>query len=596
MNRWWLRLASYARARPRGALALIGLVLLGVALEALLPWPLKLIVDHVLTDEPIPGAVAWIAGLPGAGSAAGLLGWLALSMLLLFGAGQAVQLARSLLQADFSARMQYRLAGDVFERLQSLSLVYHAKSRKGDLAHRVAMDTACVPTLVTGVALSLFTALLTLAVLMAIMWRLDPVLASVAAGVALPMGVLMRWLGPRMSERAYQQQQLQGEIWSVAEQTLSSLPVVQAFAREEHEGLRFRRVSTRTIRSAMRLLASQLQFKVGVDGCIVLGTAAVMVIGGWQVLRGSSSLGTLVVFFSYLTALYAPLVSLAYLSSTFADAAGSARRVIEVLDARDSVCEASGATPLPSPARGHVRLEGIVFGYEPGRPVLKGISLELIPGETVALVGATGAGKSTLVSLIPRLFDPCEGRVLLDGADVRAATLASVRERVALVLQDPFLLPLSIAQNIAYGRSHASRAQIVASARAAQAHEFISKLPKGYDTLVGERGATLSGGERQRIAIARALLKDAPILILDEPTSALDAETEKSLLEAFDTLMRGRTTFIIAHRLSTLRKAERIVVLDEGRVVESGTHQQLLAGNGIFRRFHHIQFSDARTA
>jgi ATP-binding cassette, subfamily B, bacterial len=567
MKRSWPRLGSYTRSQARGLAAILGLVLLGVALEALVPWPLKLIVDHVLTGAPLPGLVAWMELLPAAATSAGLLAWLAFAFFLILAAGQAVQLAKALIQAEVASRMQYNLAESVFEHLQALSLTYHGKAKKGDLVRRVNADTQCVPTLVMGV-LSIVTSLLTLIVLFAIMWRLDPVLAFVAAAVALPMGALMRLLGPRMTERAYRQQQLQGEIWSIAEQTLTALPAVQAFGREEHESVRFKGVSSRTIQSYMRTLASELQFRIGVDGSVALGTAAVMVIGGWQVLGASSSLGTLIVFLSYLTALYAPLVALAYVSSTFASAAGSARRVTEVLDARDMVRDAPGAEPLPNPARGHVRLEGIVFGYEPGRPVLKEISLEVMPGETVALVGATGAGKTTLVSLIPRLFDPWEGRVLVDGRDVRAATLSSVRARVALVLQDPFLLPVSIADNIAYARPDASREAIVAAAVAANADGFIRRLPNGYDELIGERGVTLSGGQRQRLAIARALLKNASLLILDEPTAALDAGTEALVMEAIERLSCGRTTIVIAHRLATVRRADRVVALDSGRLAE----------------------------
>ena len=319
MKRSWPRLGSYTRSQGRGLAAVLGLVLLGVALEALGPWPLKLIVDHVLTGAPLPGLVAWMELLPAAATSAGLLAWLAFAFFLILAAGQAVQLAKALIQAQVASRMQYNLAENVFEHLQALSLTYHGKAKKGDLVRRVNADTQCVPTLVMGV-LSIVTALLTLIVLFAIMWRLDPVLAYVAAAVALPMGALMRLLGPRMTERAYQQQQLQGEIWSIAEQTLTALPAVQAFGREEHERVRFKGVSSRTIQSYMRTLASELQFRIGIDGSVALGTAAVMVIGGWQVLRASSSLGTLIVFLSYLAALYAPLVALAYFSSTFASA------------------------------------------------------------------------------------------------------------------------------------------------------------------------------------------------------------------------------------------------------------------------------------
>jgi len=238
-----------------------------------------------------------------------------------------------------------------------------------------------------------------------------------------------------------------------------------------------------------------------------------------------------------------------------------------------------------------VRIEGVTFGYEPGRATLKGVTLEARPGETVALVGPTGAGKSTLVSLVPRFFDPWQGRVTIDGVDVRDAKLSSVRAQVALVLQEPFLLPLTVAENIAYGRPGATREQVVAAAVAARADDFIRRLPKGYDTVIGEHGATLSGGERQRLSIARALLKDAPILILDEPTSALDAGTESSLLEALEALMAGRTTFIVAHRLSTIRGADRVVVLEDGEVVETGTHEELMAARRTYHRMHTLQFA-----
>jgi ATP-binding cassette subfamily B protein/subfamily B ATP-binding cassette protein MsbA len=276
---------------------------------------------------------------------------------------------------------------------------------------------------------------------------------------------------------------------------------------------------------------------------------------------------------------------------TINSAAGSARRVMEILDTPQEVENKPGAHSLAS-VKGNVRFENVTFGYESDRPILRDINLQADAGQTVAIVGATGAGKSTLLSLIPRFFDPWHGTVSIDGQDVRDIELKSLRSQVGIVLQEPFLFPISIAENIAYGKPNAARKEIEQAARDANAHQFIEQLAEGYDTVIGERGATLSGGERQRISIARALLKNAPILILDEPTSALDAQTESLLLEALERLMKGKTTFIIAHRLSTIRNADQILVLENGQIVETGTHSQLLANNGLYSLFHNIQFQN----
>jgi ATP-binding cassette subfamily B protein/subfamily B ATP-binding cassette protein MsbA len=376
------------------------------------------------------------------------------------------------------------------------------------------------------------------------------------------------------------------------EQTLSAIPVVQAFGREGHAERRFRAVNEELIRAALSTSAVQLKFKVLMGLTTTLGTAAIVWLGASHVLDGKLTVGGVLVFLSYLASLYAPLESLMYTSSTIQGAAGSARRVIEVLATQQEVKDSPAAQPLDA-VRGHVALENVAFGYEQGRPVLHDVSLDVPPGQVVAIVGATGAGKTTLVSLIPRFFDAWQGRVLLDGSDVRDLQLKSLRRNVALVLQEPFLFPLTIAENIAYGRPEASREEIEVAARAANAHAFVMALPKGYDTRVGERGATLSGGERQRLSIARAFLMDAPVLILDEPTSALDAATERLLLDALHRLIEGRTTLIIAHRLSTVRNADRIVVVHEGRIVEEGTHEALLTLNGRYAHLHDVQMGPA---
>ncbi len=585
MTRWWARLLPYALPYRVELSLIIILMLAGVGLTLLLPWPLKLIVDYVLTGEPLPATLGWISLLPGSAVPAALLAWLVGSTILLFVATQLVQVGQAYLRNRVGNRMKYALGATVFEHLQGLSLRFHARSRSGDLVRRVTTDSSCVQELLFSVVLPLLTSLTTVVAMFAVMWNMDYFLSLVALFSVLPLPVLMRYFTERMTSRSYRQQVLEGEMMSLAEQSMTALPVVQAFGREEHEERRFEGHARRTIKAYLGAIVSQLQFKVGVSATTAVGTAVIMLIGGMHVLHGGLTVGSLLVFLTYLASLYTPMEGIAYLSSGFAAAAARAQRIFEVLDSEEGVRERAGAEPLPacSPGQcGHVRLEGVTFGYEAGRPVLSGITLEGRPGETIALVGATGAGKSTLVSLIPRFFDPWEGRVLVDGRDVRDVQLASLRSRVALVLQEPFLLPLTVAQNIAYGRPEAGREAVVAAARTANAEEFIERLPDGYETVLGERGATLSGGQRQRLAIARALLKDAPILILDEPTSALDAQTEALLLEALERLMAQRTTFIIAHRLSTIQAADRIAVLEAGRLVETGTHQELVARGGVY--------------
>jgi ATP-binding cassette subfamily B protein/subfamily B ATP-binding cassette protein MsbA len=311
-----------------------------------------------------------------------------------------------------------------------------------------------------------------------------------------------------------------------------------------------------------------------------------------RVLDGRLTVGTALVFLAYLASLQWQLSAFATMYATLQSAGASVDRVMDVLTENEAVPERPDARPLP-PVRGEVVIEDVVFGYRPDEPVLRRVSIAAAAGDVIAIVGSTGAGKSTLVGLIPRLFDPTAGRVLIDGYDVRDVQLESLRKQVAVVLQEPFLLPVSVLENIGLGRPDASRSEIEAAARAANAHQFIAALPHGYDTVIGERGATLSGGERQRIAIARALLKDAPILILDEPTSALDAESEGAIVDALQRLMRGRTTFIVAHRLSTIRNATTVVVLEDGQVIEQGPAHSLLLRGGRYSQLHRLQFAES---
>jgi len=581
---------GYAARRWLALATVVLSLLLKVGLDVLKPWPMLFLVDYVLQTRVMPGWVrTLVEALPGPHTPSALIGWSIGATIVLFLLGWAVGLAQTCAGISLGQRMVYDLAADVFARLQELSLRFHTQGSVGDNIRRVTADCACVATILRDALLPAASSCVSLVVMFLILWKLSPLLTLLALVVVPFMALVFRRYAQPMLEGSYRQQEVEGRIYEVVEQTFSAMPVVQAFGREKWNEERFARATGDTLAVTLSLTRLQLRFKILIGFATAFGTATILWFGTKLALDGEFSIGSILLFLSYLGSLYAPIEAVMYSTSTIQGAAGSAQRVREVLNARREVTDQPNAPELLA-ARGHLVLEGVTFGYEADRPVLRDISLEARPGETIALVGATGAGKSTLVSLIPRFIDPWQGRVLVDGHDVREVKLKSLRSQVGIVLQEPFLFPLTIGENIAYGRPHAALADIEAAARAANAHEFIAKLPEGYQTVIGERGATLSVGQRQRLSIARALLKNAPILILDEPTSALDAETEQALLDALQHLTRDRTTFIIAHRLSTVRRANRIVVLHEGRIVETGTHDQLLAAGGAFARFHSLQF------
>ena len=592
MTSWAYRLARYARPELRGLIALVCLLLLGAGLTALVPWPLKLIVDHVLPGEPLPTPVAWLEQLPGAAVPSGTLAWLAIATVLLFLANEGIGSLQRYLEAGLGERLTYALGEALFAELQRFSPRNLRPFRTGDLVRRVIIDSACVRALVGGVVTPALTSLAVFVAMFLVMWHLDPTLTMICLLGVVPLVIAIRANYARMAQHTYVHQEMEGRIMSLAEQTLGALPVVQAFAQEAAEDRRFHAMSAETIRAYLRTLAAQLRFRISVSATTAGATALIMGFGGWRVLEGELTIGGLLVFLAYLAALYGPLESLTLLSEHYATARARARRVLEVVDRTPDVQEVSETCPLPSALReekGRLTVEGLSFGYEPDQLVLSDVSFEVPPGETLAVVGLSGAGKSTLACLIARLLDPTKGRIAVDGVDIRCFTLADWRGAVAVVFQEPFLLPMSVADNIAYGRLGASRQEIIAAARAAGADGFVSRLPRGYDTIIGERGADFSGGERQRIAIARALLKDAPIVILDEPTAALDVATEAQVLTALDRLTAGKTTIIIAHRLSTVRRADRIAVLDGGRILELGSHEELVAAAGRYARFYALQ-------
>jgi ATP-binding cassette subfamily B protein/subfamily B ATP-binding cassette protein MsbA len=564
-------------------------MLFKIGLDVLKPWPMIFLVDYVLQGKiTSPIFPRLVAHLPGAHTPENLVAWAVGATVLIFLLSWSVGLANAYANITLGQRMVYDLATDLFAKLQQLSLHFHLRQSVGDNIRRVTTDCMCVAIIVKDALLPVISALISLVIMFAILWRIDATLTLLALAVVPYMAMVFHLYAQRMMDGSYQQQEIEGRVYNIVEQTFSAIPAVQAFGREGLNDQRFKQATRDALAAALSLTNVQLQFKILIGLATAVGTAGILWVGTQHALR-ELSLGGILLFLSYLGSLYAPLETMMYSTSTIQGAAGSARRVREILQAKQEVRDKPGAPALSS-VRGHVQIEKVTFGHDPGRPILRNVSLEARPGETVAIVGATGAGKSTLVSLVPRFFDPWEGRVVLDGRDVREVQLRSLRRHIALVLQEAFLFPLTIAENIAYGRPGATLAEIEAAARAANAHEFILRLPDGYQTIIGERGATLSGGERQRISIARALLKDAPVLILDEPTSALDVVTEGGLLDALDRLTQGRSTLIIAHRLSTIRRANRIVALKDGQIAEIGTHDELLARGGVYAGFFHTQF------
>ena len=595
MTGWWSLFTRLARPQAGGFVGLLVLATLTAGIEAVKPWPMKLLIDSSLGDAPLPLAASWITSLPGAGGRRGLLVWLAAGTVLLLALLWLVRMADSYLRSGVGSRISYALGVELFQRLQRMSMRFHGEYPTGDLVRRVTGDSQCARDLAIGVGLPLLTATAQLGVMIWLMLELDARLTLVAlAGAPLLLWSLRKLSGP-MTELNYEHLTTQGALVGLAERTLSGMPVVQAFGREDDEQRSFDKVLDQSGRAYLRTIRSQLQFQFSIDGTAAMGSSLVLMTGAYWALGGGLTVGALVVFLSYVQSLFAPLNELASSTRGYSAARAAVRRVMEVLRSSDEIRDQPGALILAAgKVRGKISFENVTFGYEPNRPVLESVSFQLEPGQTVAFVGASGAGKTTLAMLLLRLFDPWQGYITLDGVDLRRIKIDSLRTQVAIMLQEPFLLPLSVAANIAYGRPGASMQEIRKAAEAARADTFIERLPQSYDTVLDERGANLSGGERQRIAIARALLKDAPVLILDEPTSALDAHTEAAIFESLQQLMEGRTTFIIAHRLWTIQRADHIVVLDRGRVVEQGRHEDLVNWDGGYKRLQELQPSTGR--
>jgi ATP-binding cassette subfamily B protein/subfamily B ATP-binding cassette protein MsbA len=481
------------------------------------------------------------------------------------------------------------LRRDLYSRIQRLSLSFHTRQQVGDLMYRITADTLGIQTLTMNGIFAILSASVLLAGMFLVMLSLDPYLALLALIVCPALFGAIGLLNNKMSSAAAHARHKESLVYSLVQRTLSGIRVIQAFTKEEDEERRFVRASTESLAADLRLYNLQNFYSVVVNVTIAAGTAAVLWVGTRHVLSGQLSVGEMVVFTSYLASLYAPLNSIFETYGLVQSAKVGVRRAFEILDSEQSMTEGHKTFPTQRP-KGEISFEQVSFGYDASRPILKNITFRVAPGKRIAIVGPTGAGKSTLVSLLPRFYDPQGGRVTIHGVDIREFKLKSLRRQIAMVLQPPVLFPVTIRENIAYGRPEASFEEVIAAAKVAQVHDFVEQLPEKYETVVGEQGATLSEGQKLRLTIARGILLDAPILILDEPTSSVDSETEALIMDGLEHLMAGRTTFIIAHRLSTVRQADLILVLRAGQIVEQGTFAELLRRRGPFASLYRTQF------
>ena len=545
------------------------------------PWPTKILVDDVLGQQHL-GHLSHESALVVAVAGTVLL------FLLAGGLG----LLQTRVLFGLSQRMIQDLRAELFGHLTRVSLRYHDSNGTGDSLYRVTTDTYAVQSVLLDGIVPLATAVLALVGTLVVMLRLDPVLALLAVVSAPAAAIVSNRFGTRIRSMSLDVHERESDVYAHAERTLGGIRTVQAFGREAYELARFQERADISRSAMMRLVTEQTVFGLAIDLVLAIGMALVTYVAARRALSGHLTAGEVLVFLAYAGSLYGPVSGLASVFGELQAAAAGAHRVFEVLDA-PQVSDRAVTVPPAMRAPGEVRFDGVTFGYEPGHPVLEDVSFTARPGETVALVGPTGAGKSTIVSLLLRLYDVDRGRVLLDGVDVRDFPLSWLRDQIALVPQDPVLFPLSVLENIRYGRLDASESEVEEAAYEANLLDELRAMPRGLHTPVGDRGVMLSGGQRQRVAIARALLRDAPVVVLDELTSALDAGTEVQVMEAVDRLVRDRTCLVIAHRLATVHDADQVLVVAGGRIVQQGTHRSLVRRRGLYRELHAARFGAA---
>jgi ATP-binding cassette, subfamily B, bacterial len=564
----------------RRVLVLAALACVEVALRVLLPWPMKAVIDIALGPQAAP---AWLASLPGvrAGSRESLLVAIVALGLLTQMAHQTVLMLHTRLYSETGHRITRDLRQRLFMHLQALNLRHHARTPVGESVYHLEADAGCLEQLLLRGVLPFSFSALTLLVMFGILLKINAALALVSLSVVPFMFVWIRWSASRIRPGAERTRVLESRMTARLHESFAAIRLVKSFAREPYEGQRFSGAATEAMRARVGLSTREAIFSSVVGTLTVVGTSGVVLVGGLLVLRGRVTIGTVLVALAYLGFVYGPLSGLANTIGSIQQALAGVRRVRETLGrAREPIDEPGGLEP--GRLSGRIEFDHVSFAYD-GQPVLHDISFVAEPGEFVAVVGPSGSGKTTLVSLIPRFYEPTAGRVLVDGVEVSRYRLGSLRRQVALVLQEAVMLSGTIRDNLRYGRLAASHAAIEAAARAANAYDFITRLERGFDTELGEAGAGLSGGQKQRLSMARAFLKDAPILILDEPTAALDTVAEQLILSALERLRTARTTVVIAHRLSTVRRASRILVLDQGCIVAQGTHDVLMRESELYR-------------
>jgi ATP-binding cassette, subfamily B, bacterial len=599
-----LRALRYFRPDAGRVALCVGLLFLSIGLNLLKPWPLALLVDSVLGSKPYP---AWAPGLLVRWDGPAQITAIVLVSLVLHLVHAATCAGHVYFSINIGLRGLRRVRDAVFGWLQRLSLRFHHGSQAGDIIFRAGTDTTAFQTLFQQGFLITVSAVATLGFMIVAMLRLNPRLAAVAL-LAVPLLLTsIKLFGRAMRARGTVAQEAEGRVYSLIHQVIAALPLVQSNTREQHEQRRFTEQTERARLHKTAQHGLEVVYWAVISLTLTAGTLAVTWYGARQVLASQLTLGELLVFLAYLGQMFEPLNQLSQVGSTLSSASASTRRVFEILDTPEEVKDRPDARPArrgqpredarvwvplstataaatPLPVYGHITYDDVCFAYDESRPVLSGVSFKLAAGTSAALIGPSGAGKTTLLNLLPRFLDPARGGVLLEGVDLRDIRLKDLRAQIALVLQEPIILPTTIAENISYGRPDATMDEIEAAARAARADLFIEKLPRHYQTAVGDGGARLSVGEKQRISLARAFLKDAPILLMDEPTSALDVESEAQVVQSLFELIRGRTTLMVAHRLTTIRRVDRVLVVEDGQLTEAGAPDDLLDRRGYYAR------------